>query len=675
MGVKGGLLYLSLAFTSVSNTHIFLWCTSSRLGVRSLSTHYIIIMIKKPWQLLLVWWPLLVDLFVVVDGFQGTGRLLLTTTSVSRTFTPTCRHRRRRRRRHANQHVAALASSPSSDNDHYQQVKEDDRGEESLMIVSTPVVRPLSQDGRSKLEAYILLQAALIGLTGGAAVALFTEGIEATRHVLYGLDFAYVFLPLIPAAGGLVVGMLASFGSFPPGLSGSIREVDNDARRAVSGSILKAPAHPFGFLRKTAASIITLGSGSSLGPEGPSVEVGMSCGRIIMKAFPPLEYLQQPMSSPRIRNADEAELVQRGRLLLSCGAAAGVSAGFNAPIAGVFFCLEIVESALAQVELSQQELNPRQKGPLSITAILVASVAAALACRAISGEEMVLTLSKDFAFSTPLMELPLYMLLGATCGVVAVVFSCLAKVSKSWFEGNVGPPNVRQTMQGIPYVFRPALGGLICGVLGLVYPQILFFGYETLNALLHSLLEDSFGFILSLLVVKMVATALAAGSGLVGGTFAPSLFLGAMTGTAFYQVAAPISLLLLTSNSDGGAAGWEMAGGPVYAMVGAASVLAALFRAPLTASLLLFELVRDYNVILPIMASAGLASVVADWIETTVEQEQVEELRRDRDAVSWGDLADASVSVAVTKEQVTDAQEVAVAVVAGADVTAASSSE
>lgn len=631
-------------------------------------------MIKKPLQLLLVWWPLLVDLVVVVDGFQGTGRLLLTTTSVSRTFTAT----RRRRRRHAHQHVAALlAASPTPENGHYQQVKDDDddTDEESLMIVSTPVVRPLSQDGRSKLEAYILLQAALIGLSGGAAVALFKEGIEATRHVLYGLDFAYVCLPLIPAAGGLVVGMLASLGSFPPGLSGSIREVDKDARRAVSGSILKAPAHPFGFLRKSAASIVTLGSGSSLGPEGPSVEVGMSCSRIIMKAFPPLEYLQQPSSSPRIRNADEAEMVQRGRLLLSCGAAAGVSAGFNAPIAGVFFCLEIVESALAQVELSQHELNPRQKGPLSITAILVASVAAALACRAISGEEMVLTLSKDFAFSTPLMELPLYMLLGATCGIVAVVFSFLAKVSKSWFEGNVGPPNVRQTMQGIPYVFRPALGGLICGVLGLVYPQILFFGYETLNALLHSLLEDSFGFILSLLVVKMVATALAAGSGLVGGTFAPSLFLGAMTGTAFYQVAAPILLLLLSSSSDGGAAGWEMADSPVYAMVGAASVLAALFRAPLTASLLLFELVRDYNVILPIMASAGLASVVADWIETTVEQEQVEELRRDRDAVSWGDLADDSVIVAATKAQVTDAQEIAVAVVAKADATAVSSSE
>ena len=503
---------------------------------------------------------------------------------------------------------------------------DNDNDGEKLMV-TTPFVR-LYND-RSKLEAYMLLQAVIIGMTGGAAVALFKECIEATRHFLYGIDFVYLFLPFIPAFGGLLVGLLTLPGSFPPGLKGSIREVDKDARRIVSGA-LKPPAHPFGFVRKTAASVATLGSGSSLGPEGPSVEVGLSMSRFIMNIFPPIEYLFSKNSGTRLANADEAELIQRGRLLLSCGAAAGVSAGFNAPIAGVFFALEIVEGALAEVEQADRALNPRKKGPLGITALLVSSVLSALVCQSILGDEMVLTVS-DLAVTTPLNELPFYMLLGTTCGIVAVLFSGLAKASKSFFEGNLGPESVQVAVRQIPHFYRPAIGGLLCGVIGLAYPQILFFGYETLNALLNSLLEDSFGLIVTLLVVKMVATALAAGSGLVGGTFAPSLFLGAMTGTAFHQV---IETTL---------PGNQIAESPAYAIVGAASVLAALFRAPLTASLLLFELVRDYDVILPLMVSAGLGSVVADLIENTVEQEQVQELRRDRDAVSWGDLADKQI--------------------------------
>jgi len=239
-------------------------------------------------------------------------------------------------------------------------------------------------DDRSRLEAYMLLQAALIGITGGAAVALFKEMIEETRHIMYGLDFAYVFLPLIPAFGGLLVGLLALAGSFPPGLKGSIREVDKDARRTVSGTV-PPRRHPLGFLRKTAASVATLGTGSSLGPEGPSVEVGMTMSRLIMNAFPPIEYLLEKPGE-RLRNANEAEMIQRGRLLLSCGAAAGVSAGFNAPIAGVFFALEIVEGAFAEVERTDHTLNPK-RSPLSITALLVASVLSALVFRYFLGNK------------------------------------------------------------------------------------------------------------------------------------------------------------------------------------------------------------------------------------------------------------------------------------------------
>jgi len=182
-------------------------------------------------------------------------------------------------------------------------------------------------------------------------------------------------------------------------------------------------------------------------------------------------------------------------------------------------------------------------------------------------------------------------------------------------------------MKNLPDYTKPILGGLACGIIGLVFPQVLFFGYETLNTLLAKNAMPT-TLILSLLAAKTVATAISAGSGLVGGTFAPSLFLGGMTGAAFHNIVAQMFMV-------GNASPFELADVQAYALVGAAGVLSALFRAPLTASLLLFELTRDYNVILPLMATAGVGSVVGDVVEKALE-----ETRRDRDAVSWGDLAD-----------------------------------
>merc|ERR1712176_431229 len=117
-----------------------------------------------------------------------------------------------------------------------------------------------------------------------------------------------------------------------------------------------------------------------------------------------------------------------------------------------------------------------------------------------------------------------------------------------------------------------------------------------------------------------------------GGTFAPSLFLGAMTGAAFHNIAHPL-LGVYTGMADI----------PAYTMIGAASVLSSLFRAPLTASLLLFELTRDYEVVVPLMASAGIGSIVADILDEKLERAK-ERRRRDRDSVSMGNLADSAAS-------------------------------
>lgn len=498
------------------------------------------------------------------------------------------------------------------------------------------------ETGRFRSEAYALVNAALVGILGGWAVGLFKLAIEAVRQVSYGVPISAALLPLIPAVGGVFVALLGLPGAFPPGLKGTVVDSDNDARLTARGE-LKKSNRPFGFLRKSLASVFTLGTGNSLGPEGPSVEIGMSMGRICSNVFPPFQYLLS-LPNGETNKPTEDEVMRRNRLLLSCGAAAGVSAGFNAPIAGVFFALEIVENAFKQASRDEEldgikDLPPEEKASSSsITSILIASVLSALVSRAILGNHLALTVT-DYTLRTPLIELPLYLLLGATSGVVAFVFSQTAKLAKSLFDGEAGPAPLREAAKSLPTGAKPVIGGLLCGLIGIAFPQILFFGYETLNSLLAKSAMPTTT-LLSLLVIKTIATALAAGSGLVGGTFAPALFLGAMAGASFHNIMN--SLFLFGVQGDLGFIGgyaMQLADVPAYAMVGAASVLAALFRAPLTASLLLFELTRDYDVILPLMASAGVGSVVGDIIEAKVEREKVVDLRRDKDPVSWGDLA------------------------------------
>jgi H+/Cl- antiporter ClcA len=194
-------------------------------------------------------------------------------------------------------------------------------------------------------------------------------------------------------------------------------------------------------------------------------------------------------------------------------------------------------------------------------------------------------------------------------------------------------------MTDLPKWSKPVIGGLTCGLVGLAFPQILFFGYVTFNALLAKSTVMPPDLVLPLVFVKMLTTAVAAGSGLVGGTFAPALFLGGMVGACFHDIVAHI--FALANNTP-----FQLADVQAYAIVGAAGVLSALFRAPLTASLLLFELTRDYEVLLPVLASAGVGSIVGDIVGKALE-----EVRRDRDAVSWGDLSDDNIS----KEQNTTA--------------------
>jgi H+/Cl- antiporter ClcA len=500
---------------------------------------------------------------------------------------------------------------------------------------------------RFRSSTYVIVQAALLGMLSGWFVGIFKLSIDAVRTYSYHRSFLaqekYPFLlALIPALGGLAVGGLRLLGDFAPGLLGIIELSDDKSQEPQSGFV-SGMQQQFKSFRKSMAAIITLGSGCSLGPEGPSVEIGLALSRMVVDVFPRAE------TSP-------AKLVRQNRLLLACGAAAGVSAGFNAPIAGVFFALEIMQNAFVSVHRKKREEKDEEVSPgpavaseredddppsvvtsnsSNISAILLASVLSALISRALVGEHLDFTVG-GYAMSTPLLELPLYLLLGATSGMVAFLFSKAAKLAQAVFAGESGPSGLRRGFKRLPLYTKPMLGGLLCGAIGLAFPQILFSGYETLNGLLsNNLLPTSL--LLGLLALKIATTALCVGSGLVGGTFAPSLFLGGMVGGAFHGV---VSLLFFQPQQTNGmvlvSPALVMSGVPAYAMMGSASVLAAVFRAPLTASLLLFELTRDYNVIVPVMASCGVASVIGD----VLEYRQEERKRRDRDPVSWGDLSD-----------------------------------
>lgn len=346
----------------------------------------------------------------------------------------------------------------------------------------------------------------------------------------------------------------------------------------------------------------------------------------------------------------------RDRLLLACGAAAGVSAGFNAPLSGVFFALEIVQNALVSIDFplesksavwdSDSEYDEMNDGEaeedganqpyatiggealasqqINISAILLASVVSALTIQLLIGNELSLRLG-EFDLKNPLLELPLYLLLGSMAGVVAAIFSGMAQFSKSVFDGEEGPMIVQDLFRSMPKYAKPVIASLFCGVVSIFIPQVLFFGYETLNGLfLNNMLPTEY--LLLLLLAKLMTTAVSASSGLVGGTFAPSLFLGGVLGASFHNLASGAIEIVARSNPDLLAYPivQGISGLPAFAMVGAASVLAALFRAPLTASLLLFESTRNYDVILPLMASAGVASLTGDIVEKWLDEEQRE---------------------------------------------------
>lgn len=403
----------------------------------------------------------------------------------------------------------------------------------------------------------VMLLSVLIGGAAGLGVVLFHYLIEffnTSAHTLIVDDVkkllhiqgAWLYA-LVPIVGGAIVGIMRWYWrDFGPNMNSMIAATQ--AGQKIT---------PWRGLVKMVAASVSLGTGASLGPEGPSVEIGANLGMFLGQAL----------------HASQ----ERQRLLLGAGAAAGIAAGFNAPIAGVFFALELVLGTTFATS--------------TVSVVVLAAVVASMVAQ--------IGLGGKPAFALPvyevksLFELPLYLILGGLASLVSFAYTQTVELSREAFQGKI---NYLGWLANVPRCLTPVLGGAIVGIFAVKFPQVTGIGYDTIEAMLQDV-EFSIPLLISILLIKMLMTAVSLGSGLVGGLFAPSMFLGATMGAIYGK-----SLVWLFP-----ALSSQIAAPPAYAMVGMAAVLASSARAPLTAILLMFELTRDYRIVLPVMACVGLS--------------------------------------------------------------------
>jgi CIC family chloride channel protein len=355
------------------------------------------------------------------------------------------------------------------------------------------------------------------------------------------------FVVLAPVAGGLLYGPLVSLFA-------------REARGHGVPEVMLAVAEQGGRIRprvavvKSLASALCIGSGGSVGREGPIVQIGSALGSTL----------------GQILRVPETRL----RLLVACGAAGGISATFNAPIAGVMFALELI---LRDFEAE------------SFGVVVLSSVAANVVGRRAFGSGAFLSLPAFQIVS--LWEYVLYAGLGTLAALVGLAFIRVL----------YGLEDLADGMWRGPEWLRPAAGGVLLGALLLLLPHMYGVGYPVLEHAIGG--GYGIGLLLILLGGKIAATSLTIAIGGSGGVFAPSLFMGAMLGTAYGDA---LRFFLPGISAPPGA----------YGLVGMGAVFAAAARAPMTAVIIIFELTGDYEIILPLMFAISLAAGVGNLLSS-----------------------------------------------------------
>ena len=382
---------------------------------------------------------------------------------------------------------------------------------------------------------------------------------------------------------------------------------------------------------KTVAAVVTLGTGASLGPEGPSVEIGAAVssgvGRVAsyfeLKAFGVDEKKSLNDNNNNNSNGNSNISSSVGNVgLLAAGAAAGLSAGFGAPIAGLFFGFESVLARNSTYTFGQQQFNNASTTEMVIVAAVLA------------GTMTNLLLGESPSFNVPpfelltLAELPLYLPLGLLCGATAIIFRGVSNRTTD-LAGFLSDSHAKSGF-GIPRYAQAPLGGFAMGIFSIFYPEVSYNGFDNVNALLTTDVLQIYKpeLLVQLIAAKLLATSLCRSSGLVGGVYAPSLFMGAALGASYGGFLAHMDSM---SNLI------EVAPPQAYALVGMAGVLASVCRVPLTAILLLFELTGNAKIILPLMGTVGVASWAVKSADAWFDTQQTAGLIFEEASMDSGD--------------------------------------
>ena len=411
----------------------------------------------------------------------------------------------------------------------------------------------------------MVLCGVVIGILGGLGAVGFRFLIRLFQRLFFGpglnlLETVWA-LPwyhklLAPAIGGAVIGPIIYYFA-------------REAKGHGVPEVMEAVVMRGGVIRprvvgvKALVSALTIGCGGSVGREGPIVQIGSALGSTLGQLL--------KVSGERMRT------------FVGCGAAAGIAATFNAPIAGAMFSVEIILGDFALARFS----------PIVISSVVATVV------------------SRHFLGDFPALQAPPYRLVHAfellpylILGLVAYLFIYLLYRCEDLFDASP-----------LPEAARPAIGGLLIGAIALAFPHIYGVGYETITLSLRE--QAPFLLLLALVFIKVLATSLTIGSGQSGGIFAPSLFIGAMTGGAFGTL---VHRLFPSITATSGA----------YALVGMGAVVAATTHAPITAIIIVFEMTGSYAIILPLMAACIIATIVT----TSLSRESIYTLKIARRGLS-----------------------------------------
>ncbi len=415
-------------------------------------------------------------------------------------------------------------------------------------------LKSLRQQGPSQLQFWLI--ALVIGIAAGMAALGFRVGIAALQEFFYGASDKDLHSRLATLHWAWVLGIPVA-GGLAVGL---LMQAFSKTRRPQSlADVIEGAALREGRVDKreglvsTLVSLITLSTGGSTGREGPVVHLGAVIST----------YVSGWIKADGITARD----------LMGCAAAAAVSASFNAPIAGTLFALEVVL---------------RHFAVRAFAPIVIASVAGTLVSRWQIGNvtEFALPVS-DIGFY---IELPAFLLLGLVCGFVAFVLIRSIFIAEEFGD-------LVQKATRMPDWLRPAVTGALLGAIAIWFPHIIGVGYETTSRVLTG--QIGLWLVILFVIVKIAAVAITFSGRMGGGIFSPSLMIGAMTGLAFGYIATSIAPELSGAET-------------LYALAGMGAVAAAVLGAPISTTLIVFELTGDWQAGVAVMVSVSLASALSN---------------------------------------------------------------